>query len=109
MHVPSNTFSKVFRFITDLLTIILIWIPLSWFVSEHRTAPGWHDGEPALSFEVMSMEWPDIALFFFLCAASFLSQIRFIRVSQDLARYEDLKRRHEEVQAILRQQLDAKL
>ncbi len=104
MPSPNNTLLKGFSAIADLFTVILIWVPLFLFIRKHRTTPGEHDGEFMQTFEVINMEWPDILLFFFLCVASFSSQIRLILVSQDLSEFEALKRKHEELQEMLRQQ-----
>lgn len=99
----KKTLAKVYEIVSGFITLAFIWTPFLWFIDFHRTAMVWHDGEPALTFEVMAMDWPDIARFVLLSAATLLAQFRFMFVGQDLADYEALKRRHEEVQAYLRQ------
>ncbi|MBX9903967.1 MAG: hypothetical protein K2Y31_06375 [Burkholderiales bacterium] len=108
MSDSSKKLLNASNFVSDFCTVILIWTPLLWFIGEHRTASGGHNGEPTLVFEALSMGWADIALLALLCAASFLSQIRFILVRQDLMKFEALKRRHNEAQAFLRQQAGEK-
>lgn len=71
---------------TGLFVIFGLWTPLLWFVSYSRA---YYKME---SFDILSMNWFSIFLFFVLCAATLVAQFGFILLVQDLSEFERTKK-----------------